>query len=536
MNATITSSEGAALRASSTLYPRAPVLWKLVIFATWTAMVTVGELYHAFWRDEIRALSLALDAPSLTNVPARIHGEGHPALWYLLLRISYDIFGTQAVLPVLSILIAAAAVIIFLWKAPFPSWFKAIFVLSAIPAYEYSVMARNYGISMLLMFAYTVVYTSPRRPAIWSGLILFLLSQTNVIASLMIPFYLVISLADWWSAGKDSSVPTGRLGPLIFVALAGAAGMLAAFATVYPPEYDLMLPPRPDDAIGILHGVAHAILVPGHFYCGFSDVVISGSCSTVEIATSCVLFIMVAGLAIHPPLMLAGLGSLWTTSLFFRFGYPGAYRHEGIWFVFLITLFWFALAKRRDSVEQLPCSLTARLFSMSLYGIIPAALLLHNGISRIYSEMTSETSKSRVIGNLLRTAPGLRDAVVLAEPEQIAEAIPYYANNDIFLVREDRFGKFATWSSHSSKLDLTLRDLLNTARALKEKTDRPVLILLGYQITSFKPKDGRQVNSAPSLWRFSYDQNEVKAFLAATQKIPLGPPASLENFDAYLLR
>src|SRR5262245_6523773 len=106
---------------------RARLLWCSIIFAAWAAMVVVAELHHEFWRDEVRALSLALDADGLLSIPATIHGEGHPALWYLLLRASYDIFGTKVVLPLLNLFIAAAAVVIFLWRAPFSLWWKALF-------------------------------------------------------------------------------------------------------------------------------------------------------------------------------------------------------------------------------------------------------------------------------------------------------------------------------------------------------------------------------------------------------------------------
>ena len=532
--------EDTTLRTRPALYSRTTALWNLAIFATWTAMVMVGELYHEFWRDEVRAFSLALNVPTLVTIPATIHGEGHPALWYLLLRVSYDIFATPTVLPILSILIAAAAVIIFLRNAPFPIWFKPIFVLSAIPAYEYSVIARNYGISMLFMFAYAVAYTSPRRSAVWSGLILFLLSQTNIIANLIIPFYLFIWLADCWTARKRSWAPRDPSRGFIIVALGGLAGMATAFVTVYPTAHDLMLQPLPD-ATGILRGAGSAILLPGRFYCGFSVLELSGLCSTegqfAEAVTSGLLYVVVAGLAIRVPLMLSALGSLWATTFFFRFVYPGGYRHQDIWVVFLITLYWFAFASRRDSIERPPASLKARLFSISFYGVIPIALVLHTGLRQIYLEMTGELSKSRAIGNLLQTSPDLQNAIVLAEPEQLAEAIPYYADNDIYLLREGKFGKYATWSSHTSKLDLTLQDLLNTARDLKEKTDRPILLLLEYPIRPINPGYiRREFTAAPLLWRFSYDRGEADAFLATTREIPLGPPARLETFDAYLLK
>src|SRR5437899_8820678 len=118
-----TQSANGAIHIRPTVRLHTSVFWYSAIFAAWGAIVAVGLLHHAFWRDEVRALSLALGADNLLSIPATIHGEGHPALWYILLRASYDILGTQAVLPLVSILIAATAVIIFLWQAPFStSW------------------------------------------------------------------------------------------------------------------------------------------------------------------------------------------------------------------------------------------------------------------------------------------------------------------------------------------------------------------------------------------------------------------------------
>ena len=124
---TVTQVRDSRIDTLPTVSSRATVLWGLVIFTAWAAIVAVGLLHHAFWRDEVRALSLALDADSMLSIPTAIHGEGHPALWYLLLRVFYDILGTKAVLPLVSLLAAAAPVIIFLWRAPFSLWWKALF-------------------------------------------------------------------------------------------------------------------------------------------------------------------------------------------------------------------------------------------------------------------------------------------------------------------------------------------------------------------------------------------------------------------------
>jgi hypothetical protein len=74
--------------------------------------------------------------------------KGHPILWYLLLYIGKTIVDTPLILPVTSIVIAFGAVAVFMFFAPFPLWIRCLFIFSALPVYEYSVMARNYGISM----------------------------------------------------------------------------------------------------------------------------------------------------------------------------------------------------------------------------------------------------------------------------------------------------------------------------------------------------------------------------------------------------
>ena len=138
--------------------------WKTVstaiivgLLTIWLAIVLFTSTRHEFWRDEVRALWIARAAHSPLDI-FRIRNEGHPALWYLLLYLCKSIVDSPLVLPVLSITIAFAAVVLFLFRAPFPLWLRALFIFSALPLYEYSVMARNYGISMLLFFIAAALY------------------------------------------------------------------------------------------------------------------------------------------------------------------------------------------------------------------------------------------------------------------------------------------------------------------------------------------------------------------------------------------
>jgi hypothetical protein len=516
----------------------ATTLWCLAIFVVWAAIVTVAASRHEFWRDEIRALSFALSADSLLSIPVTIHGEGHPALWYLLLRASYDIFGTKAVLPILNLLIAAAAVAIFLWRAPFSLWWKALFVLSAIPAYEYSVMARNYSTIMLLMFLYATVYTAPKRSPVVLSIILFMITQTHIIATLLVPFYLYIWFADWRSARKQGTAPYDRLFWIILASAISAAGMLTAFGTVYPASNDLILNSFPPGGTRILNAIASAILKPGGYYCGPpASAELNPACSAggalAIVGWTVLLYFAAAGLAVRLPLLLSALGSLWGIALFFQLVYQGYYRHQAIWVVFLITLYWFEFARQPQSLDR-QASLSFRWPRWSFYGALGVILALQTGLPKLYLDYAYEISKSRSVASLLQSSPDLRNAIIVPEPEQIAEAIPYYLDNDIYLLREAKFGKVATWS-HTSKLRLRLRDVLTGSQDLQERTGRPIVILLMYPIRVTGPEELLEF-WAGGAWQLSYDGEEAKSFLAATRKLPLGPTAILEDFDAYLLR
>src|SRR5215470_15802152 len=63
------------------------VLWSIVL--GWCAIVVITALSHEFWRDEVRALSIAIDARSLAGLPALLQDEGHPVLWYAMLWAAY---------------------------------------------------------------------------------------------------------------------------------------------------------------------------------------------------------------------------------------------------------------------------------------------------------------------------------------------------------------------------------------------------------------------------------------------------------------
>ncbi|MFT9296204.1 MAG: hypothetical protein ABF544_10795, partial [Acetobacter orientalis] len=169
------------------------------LFLIWSLITITVILHHAFWMDEVINLIFAIGADSQYG----IHGNGHPAIWFLLLRALYAIFHKVWVLPLASFLVAATAIWLFLFKSPFSLRFKILVLCSNFALYEYVVMARNYGISMLFMFLLAIVATNDKIKNKLTGPCLFLLCNTNI-HSVIISFSYLFGL--FVGAIKDKSI------------------------------------------------------------------------------------------------------------------------------------------------------------------------------------------------------------------------------------------------------------------------------------------------------------------------------------------
>ena len=71
---------------------------RFVLFGLWLAAAGALAWRHIIWRDEARALSIAIQGEDWIAMLRGLHGDGHPAFWYLLLRAVHWIAGRPEVL------------------------------------------------------------------------------------------------------------------------------------------------------------------------------------------------------------------------------------------------------------------------------------------------------------------------------------------------------------------------------------------------------------------------------------------------------
>lgn len=468
---------------------------RLLLFACWC--VLAGWLWwtHVVWRDEVRAFSLALSGSNFAEMLRAVHGEGHPALWYLILRGAHDLFPYREVLPVAGAVFGVAAMAMIAFASPFRLWIVAMVLFSGYGAFEYVAIARNYGIAALVMLGLAALYGRVRNSP-WFGAILILLCNTNVPSCLLAAGFLLFRFVELFSSGATPI----RRELLVFGgnAVLAAVGALLCFITVYPTFNDAALSSNAGH-FGL--GSLVAALVDDHR--GFSHMVLG----PLALAISCLAFVR------RPAALAAAIFGLIALKLFFYFIYGSLYRHEVLYIFFLISLFWMTAEgfggrwseRRWLDLLQL-CGAWAFVAVLAASSVVLLSPLHEQLLGKPYS-------RSADLAKLLQR-PELSGAIVMADPDTMLESLPYYVNNPLWMLRQQRFGK-VTRLSENARHDLTLGDVLADAQKLHLQTGRPVVFLSHVPLQEAKP----QRTSVMFDYTTSITPDSVRRFRASTRQI-----------------
>jgi hypothetical protein len=530
MNRIAVSSKAASKRLVSIFISKdsretkAALVATLAILGVWLAGVILITSTHEFWRDEVRAMSLAQSAHSPLHLAELTKYDGHPLLWYLLLYVGQILVDTPLVLPVVSITIATVAVSVLLLYAPFPLWFKTLYIFTSFPFFEYAVKARNYGISMLLLFLFAACYLKRAKHPILLATILALLANTNVHSAVLA--CILAGVWVWQTLVEKRSLSPRVLGGSFYLSiLIVAAGVALCLATTFPRQNSILYNPSDDLISAIPRSFIDAALHPTRF---FSEVVpfVEGPVDVF------LLFMVILGLLPSISLMMAAFAGQVSFGMFFNLVVEGKYWHQGLYLVFLLSLYWIALnSPGLDAAHRIK----RKLLSIGLY--VSFFVLVVNGLFQSYDlvigEIREETSSSKAFGAFLRESDRLQDAIIVPEPDYLIESLPYYADNRIYLPREQRFGETVSWTTDAAAA-LTMSDLLSAANEIHEQYDQPVLIVLGHR----RMDEGRSREILYSYNKtFSWTHWDFRELHQTTELIAeFNTATNDEKYKVYLLK
>ena len=228
-----------------------------IVLAAYTALLAWTVAHHVPWVDEAQGWLVARDSSLIEIFRTRLHYEGAPGLWHLLLWVLIRLHFSFTAMRWITAVIPVAGMFVFLRYSPFPGIVRVILPFSFYLMYQYAVVSRNYILAPFLIFIVAVLFSNPARNllslAVVMGLLSNLCAQGLVLSA---GFALMIAVRLWQGRKQGGqSTPWGRV--------AGATVCLCAFwaFSVWSTR------PVADDsyqtAWAITHGAASSKAAPG---------------------------------------------------------------------------------------------------------------------------------------------------------------------------------------------------------------------------------------------------------------------------------
>ncbi|HEA65661.1 MAG TPA: hypothetical protein ENI07_02400 [Desulfobacterales bacterium] len=491
-------------------------------------MVIFVSTKHEVWRDEVRALSIALEPDTIWGLFTALKNEGHPILWYLILRIGFMIINSSVILKIASVCIAFGGVVVFYKYAPFPMWQRILFIGGVLPFYEYPVVARNYGISMLFLFLLAKFYTQREEKPFLVAFILVALANTNVHSAIfvcVIAFLWLINVLVY----DRSLFDFRRIIILSCSFVIVGIGVVFSAVTTLPTQDSIVTQALSLNISQLLQELWTNIKHPGlHF-----TVIFFGLSALMR---DILMWILIAGLIVRPLMAISLFLGVVLVGLFFSVVYYGALRHQGLVFIFIVSLYWIVYKETMITPIDKLAKYRVLLLKGSVYVVLSAIFLVHiaGAMRLIYRDLVKELSSSRAFGEFIMASKRFQEAIIIGEPDYRLQSLPYYVKNRIFIPREGIFRNYIA-QTRANKSKLTMGELLESGRQLRISEMKPVLIVLGH-FGLAKQKDKPFIRTIQHNKKFSWTSEEMDDFGASTVKIKeFVTSEKNERYAVYLL-
>ncbi|MDR3518124.1 MAG: hypothetical protein P4M00_20175 [Azospirillaceae bacterium] len=335
---------------------------------------------HAMWLDEIQAWEIAAASANPLALFHNMSNEGHPPLWHLVLwlvtRMTED-------LRALALLQAVITIGIFttIWRLSSLAVYEKLLLLSSYYIlFEYGVLARTYGLGVLLLFGAVHSYLRHQDRPLLYWLCLGLAANTVAHITLVSLALALGFLVEQRHALRRQILPAGLYAVLVALAVVWAipaadtwfgGGVYDKWTFVWDPEH----------FVAALDELASAFLPLTKSIDHFSNPLYYPLVAS-HIDASLDVVAPIAAVVVYA-LCLIALGERRAMAIFvmasgavFLFLYAkmlGYARHYGIIFIAFILCLWLARA-RQATVTRLSRAATAVLLLVGAVGGIDATL------------------------------------------------------------------------------------------------------------------------------------------------------------------
>lgn len=407
------------------------------------AVSFIAVLFHEPYTDEAQAWLITRDL-GIKDIFQQLSIKGHPGLWYLLLLPFAKAGAPYSIMFILHWLISVTAVALFIMNSPFNKWFKALFVFSFYMLYEYTVMARNYNLPILLLFMAATHYSKRfTQPYVYASII-FLLFNSNLYAFGAAAGLLCIFVLDGILQQKNA--PTNKkffavsFAPLLIMISGGILAIIQLWPTQdLSPDITIkqgFLPAIDFNSIWIvLTGLQNAFIPVVSEY------------EELKVAlfflVIAVLFFVYAASKIQVFLFLF-MASGWINYVFIT-KMPGFWRHEGMFLVFIILSLWLSVfyKTKQGSFSFVRLKYPERL-KYFLQIVLCCILFVQDifGLSTLRKELMYESSGSLSMADHIKEQCRDMEEVACYKSYTASAIAPFLPNTKLWFVDRQDYGSY----------------------------------------------------------------------------------------------
>jgi hypothetical protein len=101
-------------------YFRKESISRTILLFVYSAIVIVVSLFHEWWRDEWRAVNIVTSSNSIAAFISLLKQEGHPPLWYFLIKLAWSVHQDHISVTLLHLLIVISSANVFIFRINYP--------------------------------------------------------------------------------------------------------------------------------------------------------------------------------------------------------------------------------------------------------------------------------------------------------------------------------------------------------------------------------------------------------------------------------
>jgi len=379
----------------------------------------------------------------------------------------------------ISIAIATASVYLIARYSPFNRIQKILIAFGYFSFYEYGIIARSYGLGVLFVIIFCVLMTAEHKNYLAIGLSIFLITQSNSIAVLLVPALIIYVL---WNFLLSTSKENRSWSPLVLVGLISIVGLLLCYAQVRPPSDEVPVVGPKSTGIGYAIATVWESYAPipqriatfwgSNFVTRVNDLVLLSS----SLIVAAVIFFSrnIKILATYI------VGSAILIS-FFELKYLASLRHHGYLYILFFACVWLLFAEQK----KYKTGKGLILYQQIIITLLISLQFIAGGVA-VYQDINFPFSDAKTAANYIKSS-NLESLPIVGYLDYNTSPVLGYLNKTAYYPQSARWGSFVIWDLRRQQPNTFNREIDVSVKIAHDKNS-DVLLISPFQFNAYQAK------------------------------------------------